>query len=441
VAVYDVELLSLPPHVPSVRVATLLGVSEADAEELYAELPAVVAHRIDESDAEALFHELVDLGAKVGLRPVVGAPSRRPGSVRPIPLGDAEATASALPAASSTADDPQPPTATDIPAAPAVPSAVPGAVEPIDLGDFVLPAFGDELDLEGPSVGGSWDPGPGSIEPLDIGDAASGPPPGAAVMPLAASLSAPLPSIAPSAPVDPGWTVPEGSFATDILWAYLYPLRPKVLGVSVAAAIPILLLSLPSGSLFGVGLYTAFMFTLFKVAVTGLFAFWLMRHAYLGREGALPWSSDISHAENPSEKGIRLMLIFLPMIVVALFGATPWRELFAVVWVLYLPAAFILAFFGSGWLGGMNVVGGVRMILRVPLAYLALFAASLPLILVALVAFFLVSGGSTVALYARSWLVYLITGGLAVIYMLAVAALARLLGRFMLRYEDDIGLS
>lgn len=438
-AVYDVELLSVPADVSLDRASEVLGLSEASVDALFASLPAVVAERMDESEAEVLFHRLTDLGAQVKLQPVVGAPSRRPSS---------------RPASMAPPSPPSRPPVSAIPPAPAVPSfGGPSAppVEPIDLDDFELPAMDDGLDIEAPVVGGSWHPRAESVAlELDGPAPVSSPPPSGPVdvrrpvssrpPPGASQPASTQPAPAGHRPVvfDEGTPVPEGNFYTDILWSYVYPLRPKVLGMATIAALPILALSLPKGGLFG--LFAAFFFALLKLGVTGVFAFWLMRHAYLGREGDLPQSSDMSRSEPLTDQGMRIMLICLPMVVVSLFGSSPWIELFLVAWTLYLPAAFILAFFGSGWFGGMNLIGGVRLIMRVPGQYTVLFFASLPLFVAAFLTFFLVSGGSALAIMAWSGAIYLLTGLVAVLYMLSVAALARMLGRFMLRYEDEIGI-
>lgn len=463
-AVFDVELLAVPSRVSLESVSAVTGLSDIEAGALLACLPTVIAHRVDESEAEVLFHDLTSLGASVKLHPVVGSPSRRPGVAGSVQL----------PPASSRPPAPPSPAPAAFVSAHHARSAPP--VAPIDLpldlpgldGDFELepapvggPAseppsshFGDGSMLEpwspddgGPLLepvpaSGSAPPEPG---PIDVRRPVSAPPAGPFGGPSSRPPrplprpSAPDPASGPPPPyVVPSAPDPTGTFFEDILLAYLYPFRPPVLLVAALAAIPFLFLSVQAGVGCS-GLLFMVVGTFLKLGIAGLFVFWLMRHACSGRESALPKDSDVGRADAITDIGLRILFIFLPLVPVFFFGGSPAREIFAFCWVLYLPAAFILAYFDDGWFGGLEIISGFMMIARAPLRYLLLLVSSLPLFAVAA---FLYLGTSTalflsVATWSGSSL--FASGLFAFAFMLVAAAIARLLGRFILRYAGALG--
>lgn len=228
--------------------------------------------------------------------------------------------------------------------------------------------------------------------------------------------------------------VDKGSFFGALLGAWLYPIHRNAPVVFVAVALVATLASwIPIvGGFISAGVVLAYLFS-------------VVRHSSLG--GAdLPMGGDFTDWSDILGPVVRYLLAVLTCAIPALIvvftvpmGSPRFVPIVAgasLVGGLYLPAAIILAAHGSGCIGGLNVVGGVQLILRIPGPYLlttfmvalsagAHVAITLPL--TAALAAMPIPFLPTFLLYAAS------------LYMPIVAC--RMMGLLMYHHEERLGLA
>ncbi len=458
---YDVELLSLPRHVATADVATALSLGFDETATMLGRLPALVAQSVDELDAEALFHGLRDLGAEVRLNPVAGPPSQRP-SARP-----GERAPSFRPGA--------PPVVRPISSRPSAapgrpisgpPSSRPPSRRPAPI-PIDLPGLDDsplELDLEEsrvdslrppaahsqPPVGGisPYPSGPSSVPPM--GGPPSQPPGHFSSAPPRPMSSRPPSSAGPSSrPPEELLGEVRGSFVGALPGAYAYAFDPGVvaqsMGTAFLATLPTLLLHL--------GIYLSVLGALLHLGVISLYLFALIGRASMNKPGA-PGPSDTSHMDDLLSSSVRVLLAFVvPLVLIAWLAGqlagqavtvgllTSSAMLAPVVlaaialWLFYLPSSLILAAHGQGCLGGLNLVAGVKLIVRAPVGYILLCLSLLPVV-------GLLVGTTILGGIAEATLPFFISSFIATaLSMFPLTMGARLLGLYMYHYEYELGLA
>jgi hypothetical protein len=188
--------------------------------------------------------------------------------------------------------------------------------------------------------------------------------------------------------------------------------------------------------------------------IVSVYLFAIVRRASMGRRGA-PAPTDNTDFDDFLASGVRFILAFTVPLLLLLFLAAKLApeptgmveaagdplaimplgvKVAGVLWLLYLPSSLILAAHGTGCLGGLNLLAGVRLISRAPVGYGLLCLALVPAIGVQL-------GASIVGGLVAAALPF---GGIFVVTALGMFPLAmggRLLGLFMYHYEYELGLA
>ncbi|HJL18928.1 MAG TPA: hypothetical protein RMH99_24910, partial [Sandaracinaceae bacterium LLY-WYZ-13_1] len=260
------------------------------------------------------------------------------------------------------------------------------------------------------------------------------------------------PPAAPSSPA-PGPRAEEaplgedrGDFLTDVARAYLYPMQPMtpliVLGVAVVAGslgyIPLV------GPFLSAGLWVSLVFGATRVAASG--------------RDELP-GMEFEGFYEMALPGVRFLLaLFVPALLLGLlyaaagagsasvealltgdarftFGSVPvlfWVAFLT--WLVYLPASLILAAHSTGCLGGLNLVGGVTLIVREPIGYALTLAGVAPATAM-LVAIWAVAGAVD-ALVPVPFVVGVVGDALALIPAMVIG---RILGLFIWHHEHELG--
>lgn len=237
-------------------------------------------------------------------------------------------------------------------------------------------------------------------------------------------------------------------FATDLGKAYLYPFQwmfPVVV-IGVAAF----------SQAFG---YTPYVGAFLSAGFWATAVFTALRYAANGRND-LP-GMEFDGFYEMALPGVRFMLaIFVPAVLLGvLYGvlavgsasaesvltgesrfslaSAPLLFLVALgLWLIYLPASLILAAHSTGCLGGLNLVGGVQLIVRAPLAYALTVGAAAP------------AGLATIGVWTAANIVdqavpipFVIGFAGKALALVPGMIVGRILGLFIWHHEHELGLS
>ncbi len=238
----------------------------------------------------------------------------------------------------------------------------------------------------------------------------------------------------------------RGSFVGALPGAYAYAFNPGVMLQGVLTA-------LFASFIYGLGFGLLSLFSaLIAQGVIAVFLFAIISRASMGKKGA-PAPAEAVGADELVSATFRVFLaFFVPLLVLAWLSAgladlgrftgvitslsdmTPLVKAVGALWLLYLPSSLILAAHGTGCLGGLNLIAGVKLVTRAPIGYAILWVALLPV--VGLLAGCILLGGlASVALPIGGTFVTM------ALCMFPLAMGARLLGLYMYHYEYELGFA
>lgn len=404
---FDIELLGFDGEAPIDGLAKAFEIDPALARSIAGRAPVFVKRDVDEKTAEGYFHTLRQLGARVKLHRHATMPppkSSPPESISMPPPIELEADPLARPSVPITPRSAPPPAMAEAAAIPAL------AIELEDV--------------------------PRSTERRSERPASNAP----------AAATAQI-NRAPE-PVDRE-IADKGGYINAVARAYVYPFQKTALPALIAVPLITQLASyVPAfvGLIISNGIWISYLF-----AVT--------QHASLGRDD-LPLAPETETWLDMLGPLVRYVLAFLVpgILIFGLFvgltggiaradalvtgeadltmASIPVLVFVATgLWLVYLPASLILAAHSKGCLGGLNLIAGVKLIIREPVGYAVTLAGIAPAALL-MVAF---SIGSEIA---DSLIPIPFVPGLVGLMLTFIPALivARILGLYLWHHEEELGL-
>jgi hypothetical protein len=230
----------------------------------------------------------------------------------------------------------------------------------------------------------------------------------------------------------------------DLIRAYLWPfqLMTPVIVVGVAFFAEVLGIIPFVGPLASTGLMATAVFTVIKDASDG--------------EKGLP-TIEFESFGTLALPGVRFLLaLFLPPFLILLpvtaagiasatnmapaglvmVGAAPVAYLALAVWLVYLPASLILAAHSQGCLGGLNVIAGVKLIVREPVGYFTMLLAAAPA-----VAAIGIIGAAEAAVTAMLPVPFVFSFLASCLALLPGFVIGRILGLYIWHFENELGLT
>jgi hypothetical protein len=410
---FDIELLGFDGEAPVDELARAFEIDRDAARSIACRTPVFVKRDVDEKTAEGYFHALRELGGRVKLHKRATLPPPRssvPPPIMPPPSRPLEIEL-------------------DADMAPAVALTPRSTPPPRMMESAAIPDLAIELE----DVSGA----PSLRHPSSRPPASPSYPPLAAVAPVSRT----------SPPVDRE-IEDKGGYLEAVAGAYLYPFQktalPSLIMVPVVTQFfsyaPFLI-----GVLLSNGIWITYLF-----AVT--------QHASLGHKD-LPLSPDYDSWIDMIGPVVRYLLAFIVpgALIFGLFilltgglasadeamtggeltlASVPVLVFVAVgAWLLYLPASLILAAHSRGCLGGLNLIAGVKLIVREPFGYAITLAGIAPAAVVMVVL-------SVVSKIADQMIPIPFLPGVIGLLLTFIPSLviARILGLYLWHHEEELGI-